>query len=222
MENMINKQDVPNILNAWGGEVNPAIFMFAHQDDETLTFGAEIEAHKAAGRYVIAVLVTDGRSSSSRALTGLSVKDFVQARTLEMLNALSDLGVDEVHLMGAQDGSLTQAQSDAIVTYWYQRFPSASFKVPTDKDDNADHQKIGASWRKIKNQVSASDVRFYVKPEQRPNFPGGYRLTQGGAATLAAAEEYKYVDHDNGRYGIGYLSVPFDFDNFQPISTWHF
>jgi len=219
---MINKQDVPAILNSWGSEVaNPAVFMYAHQDDDTLTFGAEIEAHKAAGRYVIAVLVTDGRNSATRGITGLSVKDFVQARNLEMLNALADLGVDEVHMMGAVDGALTQNQSDAIVTYWYQRYPSGSFKVPSDQDNNADHQKIGASWRKIKNQVPASDVRFYIKPEQRASFPGA-RVTQGGWGAIAAASEYRYVDHDNGRYGIGYLSVPFDYDNFQPISTWHF
>lgn len=217
------KSDILPILNPWGSDVLPAIFVFAHQDDETLTFGAEIEYHKAAGRYVIGVLGTDGRSSATRAATGLSVKDFVQARNLELINAASILGVDELHFSGGQDASLTQAQADAIATYWYQRFPKSPFKVPSDTDDNPDHKALGVAFRKIKNANPTADIRFYVKPEQQTN-PANYRWTAGGQKTIDACNSYKVVDHANGLYGIGYLSVPFDFDKVvaNPSSAWTF
>lgn len=220
---MYIKTDIPPVLNAWGGDTNPAIFVVAHQDDETLTFGAEIEYHKAAGRYVIVVLATDGRSSSTRGETGLSVKDFVQARNLEFLSACADLGVDEVHLLGGMDGSLSQNMADHLASFYYLRYPTASYKVHDDNDDHPDHKAIGAAFRKIKNNYgSAADIRFYVKPEQRSQYTT-LNTTTGGAKTIAAAQEYKYVDQANGRYGIGYLSVPADFDATiaSPKATWH-
>ena len=219
----LNNTDLPDILNTWGGDVNPAIFVFAHQDDETLTFGSEIEYHKAAGRYVIGVLGTDGRSSAVKASTGLNNEEFVRARNLELVNAATTLQMDEVHFSGGKDGSLTQNQADAIATFWYQRYPTASFKVPSDQDSHPDHKALGVSFRKIKAQVPTADIRFYVKPEQWPAF-SGLRCTAGGPTALAAMEAYKLIDIPNGHYGIGYKSDPNAFDllsaNLQ--SCWHF
>jgi LmbE family N-acetylglucosaminyl deacetylase len=219
-----NSADIPALLSPTGGEVNPAIFVFAHQDDETLTFGAEVIVHKAAGRYVTGYCVTDGRSSSARQLTGLSVTDFVKARNLELMSAASDLGFDELHWLGMQDGSLSNWQTADIADMLYRRWPTASFKVPWEGDSNADHAAIGHAFRAVKNVNPTADIRFYIKPEDRSRV-ASYRTSSLEGSPYAdqlavACAEYQRVDHDNGRYGIGYLSVPFDFDNFQPISTF--
>lgn len=218
------KFDIPDEMNCWGGDLNPAIFVFAHQDDETLTLGAEIEYHKTQGRYVIGVLGTDGRSSAVRPSTGLDNRNFVKARNLELLNALQELGVDEVHFSGGKDGSLTQLQADAIANFWFQRYPSAAFKVPSDKDSHPDHKALGVAFRKIKTANPSADIRFYVKPEQWTTIGVPLNWTVGGATTVAAANQYKIIDIPNGRYGIGYQSDPGAFLSIfaTPKSGWHF
>lgn len=223
-----NQADIPNHLNNGRTTVaNPAVFVFAHQDDETLTFGAEIENHKVAGRYIIGVCATDGRSSSTRVLTGLDIPGFVQARNLELISAASCLGIDELYMEGAADAGLTQAQADALAVYWTNRFPTGSFKVPSDRDDNVDHKALGVAFRKIKNSRPTADIRFYTKPEQRAELSGVMVTAPTGAPARLAAAEYQRVDHDNGRYGIGQLSVPFDFqglaDGSAPVlSYWNY
>lgn len=217
------KFDIDNVLNAWGSTVtNPAVFVFAHQDDETLTFGAEVEYHKAHGRYCIGVLATDGRSSGVRTSLGLSIEDFVKARNLELVNAATALGLDEIHLSGARDGSLSQGQADALAAFWVRLYPGGSFKVPDPLDDHADHRALGVAFKKLKTGTPSLDIRFYVKPEQRSQY-AGLRFTRGGQATIDAANEYKVIDPDNGRYGIGYGSVPVDFDSIiaNPISYFY-
>jgi LmbE family N-acetylglucosaminyl deacetylase len=217
------KFDIDNVLNSWGSEVsNPAVFVFAHQDDETLTFGAEIEYHKAHGRYCIGVLATDGRSSGVRTALGLSIEDFVKARNLELVNAATELGLDEVHLSGAHDGSLNQVTADALAAYWVRLYPLGSFKVPDPLDDHPDHRALGVAFKKLKTGTPTLDIRFYVKPEQRSQY-AGLRFTRGGVATVAAANAYKYIDVPNGSYGIGYGSVPVDFDSIidNPISYFY-
>jgi LmbE family N-acetylglucosaminyl deacetylase len=217
-----NNTDIPDILSPWGADVNPAIFVFAHQDDETLTFGAEIELHKLSGRYVIGVLGTDGRSSAVRPATGLSVEDFVRARNLELINAATQLGIDELHFSGGKDGALTQVQADAIANHWYQRYPTGSFKVPSDQDSHPDHKALGVAFRKIKNANASADIRFYLKPEQWTLL--ALNWTVGGAKTIAAANEYKVYDVPNGRYAIGYNSDPGANNAITstPKSGWHF
>ena len=221
---ILNNNAIPPILNPWGGDTNPAIFIFAHQDDETLTFGAEIEAHKKTGRYLVGVLGTDGRTSSVRGATDLGVRDFVRARNLEMVAALNQLGMDELHMMGATDGSLTQSIANNLANFWFQKNPKASFKVPSDVDDHPDHAAIGKAFRSIKKANPSSDIRFYVKPEQWSTSGKPLSWTSGSVATRNAAAEYKLVDKPNGRYGIGYLSVPGAFDKIiaTPKSGWHF
>lgn len=223
-----NLIDIPAHLNVGHAVVNPAVFVFAHQDDETLTFGAEIAMHKAAGRYCIGVCATDGRSSGARTILGLDIPTFVRARNLELMSAASELGLDELYLQGGQDAGLTSVHANAIATFWYNRYPSGSFKVPSDRDDNVDHKALGVAFRGIKNIVgSAGDIRFYVKPEQRATIPGlnTTAAPNGGASVKAAAAEYGRDDSANGRYAVGYHSVPDDFNALAagaPVSTWHF
>jgi len=222
-----DKADIPPHLLTGRNVVNPAIFVFAHQDDETLTFGAEIELHKAAGRYIIGVCATDGRSSSARGAIGISIPDFVTSRDLELYSAASALGIDELYTAGGIDAGLSQSQSDALVSYWYRRYPSASFKVPTDYDDNVDHMVLGRSFRSLKVAYPASDIRFYIKPEQRSTIArNGTTLAPTGDSVRAAAEEYRRLDPAAGRYAVGNTSVGGDFApiyaGVQPISVWHY
>lgn len=43
--------------------LGPAIYLVPHQDDDVLSYGADMKAHVQAGREVIAVLLTDGSES---------------------------------------------------------------------------------------------------------------------------------------------------------------
>src|SRR5665647_3106621 len=80
---------IPAVATSWG----PAIFFVPHQDDETLTMGADIAAHYQAGREIIVVQVTDGAKSGVRAEMCaqqgicLTIPRFVAARNAEQLGA---------------------------------------------------------------------------------------------------------------------------------------
>lgn len=214
-----------DLLLPWGGPDNPAIFVHAHQDDDTLTFGPDAELHSKAGRHVQFVCVTDGRASAVRSRTGLSVKDFSQARTREYLAAVSKLWANEVQFAGLMDGATTVAQTTALATLLTLRYPRASFKVPSWRDNHPDHANIGLAFKALKVGNNDLDVRWYVKPEQRGEAEtmSGTTRVPGGDRTLQAIAEYRRVQTSAGRYGIGELSVPASFDMLEAdnASYWH-
>lgn len=211
-----------NLLLPWGGDVpNPAVYFTAHQDDEALTLGPDIENHVNAGRTVYIVLCTDGRNSNAKALLEkklgrpVSAQEFSQARTRELLAAANQLGVAGVYIMPGYDGGLTSWQADAISSMFIDRWPGASFKCQSDRDSHPDHAAMGKAFRRRLNEHPSLDVRFILKRDDW-DIPGalvGCWQAFGGERTRNALRQYQVWDPANGRYGIGYLSVPGSFDD---------
>ena len=205
----------------------PAVFLVPHADDETLTFGPAVEEHVAAGDHVVVVLVTDGRASAARRLTGLSVEEFSAARDREFLAACAALGVPEeqVFLAHCVDGALTADLAGHVVAQWTALLPAGRFRTTTWSDAHPDHAALGGALRAHAAAVTG-DVRFYVKPDEwdaaRERPPLVVERTTG-TRYLAACDEYARVDHAAGRYGIGQLSVPgpFALRRASPEVRWH-
>ncbi|GAA4964639.1 PIG-L family deacetylase [Kineococcus glutinatus] len=208
--------------------LDPAVFLVPHADDETLTMGPAIEEQLNAGRYVLVVLVTDGRASGVRALTGLSHEEFSLARDREFLAACAALGVpqEQVFLARCVDGRLDAALAACVVGTWVRLFPGGAFRTTTWTDAHADHAALGAALRDLAPLVPGGDVRFYVKPPEWDSPVARPPVREERTSTrryLAACDEYARVDHAAGRWGIGQLSVAgsFALRRASDASRWH-
>ena len=213
-------------MAAPAGTTDPVVFLVPHADDETLTTGPAIERAVAQGRHVVVVLVTDGRASAVRGVTGLSVEEFSLARDREFLAACAALGVpqEQVFLAHCVDGALTPALARGVVATWTGLFPAGSFGTTSWTDGHRDHAALGAALRDLAPEVSG-EVRFYVKPDEwsAPRERPLSAERAGGSRYLAACDEYARVDPAAGRYGIGQLSVPevFALRRASDESRWH-
>ncbi|NAZ77986.1 hypothetical protein GTQ99_21620 [Kineococcus sp. T13] len=209
------------------GVDDPVVFFSPHADDETLTTGPAIERAVAEGRHVVVVLVTDGRASAARELTGLSVAEFSAARDREFLAACAALGVpqEQVFLGHCVDGALTPALARSVVGTWTGLFPAGAFRTTSWSDGHRDHAALGAALRDLA-PTTGGDVRFYVKPDEwalERERPALSSERAPGRRYLAACEEYARTDPAAGRYGIGRLSVPdvFALRRASDESRWH-
>lgn len=208
------------------GTTEPVVFLVPHADDETLTMGPAIERAVDEAAHVVVVLVTDGRASAARELTGLSVEEFSAARDREFLAACAALGVaeEQVFLAHCVDGALTPALARSVVATWTGLFPAGRFRTTSWSDGHRDHAALGAALGEL--APATGEVRFYVKPDEwslpreRPALTSE-RAT--GRRYLAACDEYARVDPAAGRHGIGQASVPevFALRRASDESRWH-
>ncbi len=153
---------------------DPAVFFVAHQDDETITMGASIARHVAAGRRVVVVLLTDG--SSSGGCPPLSRAECTSVRDALFRAATSDLGAEPVIPEGrAVDGMLTVADAVRLESPWVAAFPSGSFKAqyPFEMAYPGGHPDHAAAGQALLD-LAPADMRFYVKPYQFDAVSGGW------------------------------------------------
>jgi LmbE family N-acetylglucosaminyl deacetylase len=206
----------------------PVLFFSAHQDDETLTFGAGINNHVNHGYSVHVVLATDGINSSARHGLGLSRPEFARARDDEFRRACGALRVSSAHIsrFAAEDGTLTVARARDIILDYLVRYPGARVKAPTDRGgplgQHLDHTHLGQAAVRLRDEGRISDLRLYVEPYEVADFRARYgpvstEHTATPQAVRAAVNEYKRG------YGIGYRSTPgfFDMVEADPVSYYH-
>ena len=95
------------------------LFISAHQDDETLSMGAAIINHVAAGHRVYSGCVTDGSGSGVRGTNGIpsDTKSFINARNTEMINSLRELGASFI------EGSTARLKDGTLSTNVSSTFP---------------------------------------------------------------------------------------------------
>ena len=211
---------------------NPAIFFSPHQDDETLTMGAQIAQHVNAGRYVILQLITDGHASNARNLMNpvLSYPDFVAARNREFLAAALKLGVHEVHFLNLPDGQLSsntvpqnQRAVEANMASWMYHYPQGSFKTMSPFDSSPDHALLGQAlgnaartaglpvlangYRDLRYMAKQDDIAMVQQKLPQNGLPTATEYVDTSGRVVNALREYQYVNESIGRYGIGQISV---------------
>ena len=200
-----------------------AVYIVPHQDDETISMGADIVAHVAAGRPVKLVMVHDGTASAARGAicqkTGhcLTVQEFGAARDREFIAAAAKLGVPASNITFERlpEAQSTSAQAEAVIDKYIALYPGASFKTMSWLDLHPDHARLGYAMnnRCVFGQIT--DCRFL----QSPLYQHGSTIKRNPVVTpksgkytnkplvQAAANEYKYWNPQQGRYAVGYYSV---------------
>jgi LmbE family N-acetylglucosaminyl deacetylase len=194
------------VATSWG----PAIYFVPHQDDETLTMGADIAAHYRAGREIIVVQVTDGAESGVRAEMCaqkgicLTVAEIVAARNSEQLAAMQHLApTARIEYANLPDASLTVATASALIAKYVARYPTASFKTMSWLDDHPDHRALAYALRDMCSRIPSHDCRYEQFRRYWVSKPIAGYFVPGSTDVLAAMDEYFVWNPDGGRYAIG-------------------
>jgi LmbE family N-acetylglucosaminyl deacetylase len=151
--------------------MDPAVFFTPHQDDETLSMGASIVQHVAAGRQVIVVLLTDGGASGVRSLYP-SDDVFIGERDREFNAAVKRMGgTPVIRADRAHDGQLTIDYAQSVIQEYVDQYPAGSFKTMSEFDASPDHSNLGKA---LKNVSGTKDKRWYVKRTEWGTTGGTY------------------------------------------------
>lgn len=198
-----------------------AVFFVPHQDDETLTMGADIRAHYLAGRDIRIVDVTDGSASGVKNTMCqtrgycLTTAEFIAARRAEQLAAIRQLApTSHVYYEKYVDNTLTVAQATSVINKYKALYPNGSYKTMSWLDDHHDHANLGTAMRNLCNagQIPNGDCRFEQFRRYWLSKPISGGFIAGNVNVLAAYDEYFVWNPSIGRYAIGSQSVPTDFD----------
>lgn len=199
-------------------ETREAIFFTPHQDDETLSMGADISLQYRLGRQVIVVLVTNGNASGVRYLMCnkkkicLTKEQFTAARNAEMVAAVKRLAPNAmIRYETYQDGALTKAQASVVFDKYIKLYPGASFKTISWMDDHPDHRALAYALKDIcmnKHKISNDNCTFFQNRNYWVSHPITGSFIAGHASEFAAADEMALWNPSIGRYGIGQQSVP--------------
>lgn len=212
---------------------NPAVFMAAHADDETIGMAGAIREHVLAGRDVFLELMTHGDKSAvfERLDDGLSHpwhpgvhehpmtrQEFGNARTREFVDAATRLGVTGIRVndFGDGGGSLTVAEVTTRIDFWIAEGGSGlSMKSTAGANDPTTAFGVPASdHAAIWNALVASgypDIRAYLIYHYTLGYGTGFSTVPLSPALCAAKSDaidaYRVWDPANGRYAIGNHSV---------------
>lgn len=178
-----------------------------------------------------------------------------EARDKEFIEAVKDLGVDRpnIHFENKQETKVTIGMIQAIIDKYVNQYGrNASYATMSWLDANSDHYNLGYALnsrcvttgpasKRVPPQLSdcrfyqsavyhtATSTSFFKERDRVPTPPGGFYTADTSTKInrlKAAIAEYRFTNLASGRYGVGYLSVPDQFDymlgsNTRLRSWWH-
>lgn len=208
---------------------NTIVYYIPHQDDEVISFGVAIYNSLQEGKDVHIALLTNGANSQVRKKLNLTKKEFTEARNKEMEKALQALGVDLDNLSrrNFEDGELTVEQVENVMKEYVEKYPNAEHSTFSYLDPHSDHSNSGIALRNLIEEGIIPEGKFYIGPNYEPEedieieadpYDDSYY-----PIILAASQSYNIVDEEHGFYGIGWKSVPSQFESLEsnPRSIYH-
>ncbi|WP_228980103.1 PIG-L family deacetylase [Streptomyces sp. DH12] len=219
----------------------PLIYYSPHQDDETLWAGQILAHHRLVGRPVIAVLATDGSTSTIRsALNGeenngwwrgwhtpardrtpyMSPEDFAAARDREMLRACAQLDIapEFVHLRhGERRPYISLDEAEALVLAYEAAYPGAGHWTTWWGDTDPTHATLGTAVRNLRRAGKITDARWVVRRAQASSAPGAVHYDAGTHAEQCRRMAWRACLAYGAwappeAYAIGMHSVPSEFE----------
>ncbi|WP_228979729.1 PIG-L family deacetylase [Streptomyces sp. DH12] len=177
----------------------PVVFLIPHADDELLWMWLIIAHHVLAGRHVVAVLASDGASSTVHAaLNGtrangwwpaswhypapgheryapLTTEDFVAGRDAEFVDSCVALGVhpDDIHLTAEwRQTEISEERARELILWYHALYPDAGFYTTWWGDSDPNHAALGRALRGLVLDGTLTDARWAVRRAQGPTAPG--------------------------------------------------
>ena len=186
------------------------VFYPQHQDDEVLWGGSAIlRAIETCGRdNVYVVLVSDGLGVNvfkDEAYKNMTKEQKKEIRDKEFKAALRQLCVNEKNIIILEFENNLKNVTHISHHYEY--------------DDHPMHIKNGQVLKNLKDEGKVKDVLYFMKPQYVKFIPEKNRVIyqvndmSEYNKVKKACYEYKIVDIENGRHGVGYISAHSYFDN---------
>ncbi|WP_100400353.1 cell wall-binding repeat-containing protein [Bacillus sp. FJAT-44742] len=200
-----------------GGDT--VIYYSPHPDDEILTMGVGIANDLYYGRDVHIILLTQGRASGTyqRVLAdhpSLTPQEFGQSRVMEFIDAMERLGLPESNyeIYDFKDGQLQVDEVKEVVRKYEERYPGAYHKTFSYYDPHRDHVAAGIAVNELYIDKEIEKAEFHVSSYQFQNVSGVNLPVYDRERVIDAAHAYMYLSPREGRYSVGYSSVPHWFD----------
>lgn len=229
----IEKTDCDYIVEREIGIYNRAfkeyvVFYPQHQDDEVLWGGSALrKAVNTVGiNHVFVVLVSDGSGVNvfkDEIYKNTSRKEKEELRNKEFYAALYDLGIKKENIliladMESKSGDHFDLMREVALNF-EEKYKNVTHVAHTYKyDDHLMHRKNGKIIYDLYNEGKIKDVMFYLKPRYVKKIPVKKRVIYKATnyedynAIINACNEYRVINKDKERRGIGYISAHSHFD----------
>ena len=208
------------------------VFYVQHQDDETLWASAAIiEAINEVGAdnvYVVQVSYGTGIKifKNEKIFENMSLYEKYEYREREFLSAVNDLGIKRENVVLLPRINTSDSTSFDLMEQQALKFEkelkSVTHVAHTYKLDwHLQHLKNGAVIQSLYNAGKIKDVKYFVKPEYKNDIPESERIfykvvnKEDKEKIKNACEEYKLIDKNKKREGIGYKSDHRTFDRLM-------
>lgn len=204
------------------------VFYPQHQDDEVLWGGSALKraVNTLGTDHVFVVLVSDGSGVNvfkDKIYENTSRKEKEELRNKEFYAALYDLGIKKENILILADmdnkrGSHFDLMRKVALNF-EQNYKSVTHIAHTYKyDDHLMHRKNGKIIYNLYKEGKIKDVMFYLKPKYVKKLPADKRVIYKATdyedydAIVNACNEYRVINKENDRRGIGYISAHSYFD----------
>ena len=205
------------------------VFYPQHQDDEVLWGGSAIlRAIETCGREnVYVVLVSDGLGVNvfkDEAYKNMTKEQKKEIRDKEFKAALRQLGVKEKNIILLSDIDKDSKNRFELMKKIILEFENNLKNVTHishhyEYDNHPMHIKNGQVLKNLKDEGKVKDALYFMKPQYVKFIPEKNRVIyqvndmSEYNKVKKACYEYKIVDIENGRHGVGYISAHSYFDN---------
>ena len=208
---------------------NNVVFYPQHQDDEILwgvsAISKAIEQCGADNVYV--VLVSDGSGvnvfKNNIRFKGLTRKEKETLRNNEFKAALHEIGVKESNIYILADksekpGTHYDLMEETILKFEKELGSVTHIAHHYKYDDHIMHRKNGQVLKKLSDEKKVKDARYFMKPWYAKNVPEEkreYYKSETESERIRAKksmDQYKIIDEDKQKFGIGYTSAHSYFD----------
>lgn len=216
-----------NVISTITDKSKPIIFYIPHADDEVLADGAGIDYYLEQGFDVHVVLMTDGEASSvyntlKVKFPDMTLQDFGEARIREFEDALSRLGVKEenIQVENFPDMGLTVDDVKSVIMDYENKYPGAYHIALSYEEVHPDHLATGIALNDLYWSGLVKNARFFISSYLQSKIDGYYIEPINPGKVRDALNAYKVYDPSQGRYAIGYTSVPAYFNAVEndPVS----
>lgn len=149
----------------WEPGAERVVVLAPHMDDETIGCGGTLALHAQRGAKITAVFLTDGRNGSSKVSTlpreqrEQAQRSLIETRKQEARLALTELGVEEMMCLDAEDGALqtdSGAAARQLRSILSERQPHLVY-LPFYLEEHADHRAVS---RILLDAVAGTDLQF--------------------------------------------------------------
>lgn len=212
------------------------VFYPQHQDDEVLWAGSAIvEAIKERGQdNVFVVLVSNGSGiavfDKNEQYKNLTKDQKSSYRNREFLASLNSLGVKDKNIIILPElnsnGYTDFNAMESIALEFEKNFTSVTHVAHTYKFDNhLQHIKNGSIIQGLYNTGKIKDAKYFVKPQFAYKIFPTKKIIYNADSNeeykmiKEACKQYKIIDIDNQREGIGYKSDHKSFDKLLKNKT---